>query len=277
MSLPDESSLHKGLGVRRPDIADVRDTPLANLLHIGRGDEPLVVLAKLLWQVDSAIESVTRDRVKREALRYAYNLPQVAELGESDLGDRLDYLEKRHSGVQGFRKNTTNKLPSQFVKRICSYWRSEACKPAPVDEVERIVAAEREYEASGVGDVLPVISSVSLEDRLRDLNSAWPEILEGELLQSPVFFEVSVSGHAVTLRNDECERLLAFTTSERFEGYAGPGREFVQATGREVIERLAEFSDIGLAVNPTAEDRSYFNLTPFDIARIHRQLQTEEA
>jgi len=277
MPLPDESSLHKGLGVRRPDIADVRETPLANLLHIGRDDERLVVLAKLLWQVGAAIEGVTHDPVKRKVLRYGYNLPQDLELNHLDLGSRLRLLEKRCPGVRGFRENTTNKLPSNYAKRICGYWRSRTNKPAPADEVERIAAEEQEYEESGNGDAWQVIPSISLEDMLRDLNSAWPERAERELLQSPVFFEVSGSGHAVTLRKDECERLLAFTTAEQFEGYAGPGRGFVEATGREVIERLAEFSDIGLAVNPTAEDLSYFNLSPFDIARICRRLQTEEA
>ncbi|SFR30005.1 hypothetical protein SAMN04488564_12557 [Lentzea waywayandensis] len=275
MPLPDESSLHKGLGVRRPDITDVRETPLAGLLHIGRHDERFVVLAKLLWQVGAAVKRVVHDPAHRRVMECSYNLPQDRDLNHLDLGGRLRLLEKRCPGVKGLRENTTNKLPSRYARRICAYWRSGEHKAAPADEIDRIAAEEQEYEEGGADDAWPVIPSISLEDMLRDQYSAWPERAERALLQSPVFFEVSDSGHAVTLRKDECERLLAFTTAEQFEGYAGPGRGFAEATGREVIERLAEFCDIGLAVNPTAD--LFFNLSPIDIARIRRQLQTEEA
>jgi hypothetical protein len=276
MPLPDESSLHKGLGVRRPDIADVRETPLANLLHIGRDDERVVVLAKLLWQVGTAIEGVTADADKQKALTCAYNLPWDPQLNRLDLGGRLRLLEQRCPGVRGFRENTTNKLPSIYVKRICAYWRSGKNKPAPAAEVERIAAEEQERAESGVDDALLVIPSISLEERMRNVNCPPTAEVERVLLRSPLFFEISDSDHVVTLRNDECERLLAFTTAEQFAGYAGPGRGFVEAMGREVVEQLAAFDWIGLAVNPTAEDQTYLNLSPLDLARIRRQLQTEE-
>ncbi|MFD5830599.1 hypothetical protein [Lentzea sp. NPDC060358] len=277
MPLPDESSLHKGLGVRRPDIADIRETPLAGLLHIGRDDERLVVLAKLLWQVGAAIERATHDPAKRKVLTYAYNLPRDPRLNGLDLGGRLRFLEELSPGVRGFRENTANKLPSIYSKRICGHWRSGTARPAPADEVERIAAEEQKYVTSGDGDVLPLLPSPSLKEEFRILNGALPEKTERKLLESSVFFEVSDSGHVVTLRKDECERLPVFTTIEQFEGYAGANRGFVEATGREVVERLAEHAGIGLAVDPTASDQSYFNLSPFDIARICRRLQTEEA
>src|SRR4051812_23468368 len=117
-------SLHKGLGVRAPNLVEIRTTDLARRLFINRDDEPLVVLAKVLWQVEHAIVQITSDPQKREVLRYGYNLPRDAALNGLKAQKRLLQLGEERKNEPGWKLNTTNKYLPELVERVVDHWYS---------------------------------------------------------------------------------------------------------------------------------------------------------
>jgi len=277
VSVLNESSLHKGLGVRRPDIAHIRTSPLAGLLHIGPDDEPLVVLAKLLWQVNHVIERITQDLVKQEVLKIGYNLPQDEELNRLNHTQRLMLLAHANPGKPGFAKNSSNKTVSDKRPLISEFWRLRKNPPVPPEQLGQIVLAEEKYERTRIGAVRLVRPNITLQDLLRDFNGARLATVERTLPHSSLFFEVSAAGYVVTVEAGGCEQLPVFTTAEQFEAFAGSGRRPVEATGREVLELLAGHRGVGLSVNPIVGDEEQCHWTALEVARLREDARRGEA
>ncbi|MFD4672006.1 hypothetical protein ACFWNN_19905 [Lentzea sp. NPDC058450] len=276
MAVLDESSLHTKLGLRRLGIVQVRETPLAELLHIGRADTPLEVLVKLHWHTCRVIDELPIDQVARTVVKYACNIPRDVELNRlGTVGERLAFVARKNSGSRGWAKSTHQQKLLGRVKRIWTTWQRGQNPPMPVGLLEEEVAAEEKHERFGSDGRMEVPSSI-LDALLLDTNKATVDGLGRLLPQMLLFFEVSPSGHMVTVRTDSCEQLPVFTSRELFEEYADSSRRRGRERGRYILDRLAGFPEVGLSLNPIAGSHRHLHWLAKDVERLRRDMGNEE-
>ncbi|MGI5505018.1 hypothetical protein [Lentzea sp. CA-135723] len=275
MAVLSESSLHTRRGLRRQGIVHVRETPLGELLHIGRDDGLFTVLAKLHWHACRAIDTLPVDDVVRQVIRYACNIPRDTELNRLNYGDRLALLERRNLGSRGWAKSTHEKQVPGYVKSIWAQWQQGRNQPMPAELLDAAVRAEERHDKFGT-DVKIEVSSDDVDALLFDANSADVKGLERLLPQMTLFFEVSPSRYMVTVQTGKHEQLPVFTTQKKFEEYADPSRLRAREPGRVVLQLLAGYPEVGLSLNPIVGCRRHLHWTAEDVARLRRELLQRE-
>jgi hypothetical protein len=252
-----EERLHKGLGVRRADLARTVAGDFAARLHIFDDDQPEVILAKVIWQLSAVIRRVAADDPKSiTLLRAVYNLDQDPELNQLELSERLKVLSRRHG--TGWHPSTTNSRLSEL--RGTLYPELKTCWFDWPDskEIDSIATSEARYaaehNASALGTFL--LPKDNLGQMIADLNGTGRRGLERALPQADLYFSVTAEGNLVTTTTTEFgESLPAFTSATLLRQYQqevrAPGTDLPKvATGRDIVDLLLRHGRVGLAVNP---------------------------
>ncbi|UVS76378.1 SseB family protein [Actinokineospora sp. UTMC 2448] len=238
--------LHRGLGVRRADLALAVAGPIGARLGVRRGDSPAAVLAVVSWQVAAAGERVTANPVGRRVLAAAYNLRRDPELTSLGYAERLAVLARSLS-------DSVHAAARLLVERVSA----ELAGPLPVPpaaEIEALTWLEAEYAKAPEPPV-----AASLLTRL--VAETTGSVLDEFVPKGELHFAMSADGALVTVETrDFGECLCAFTSAELLAEYqAAVGSSDVPAAapGHRLIEVLRSDGGVGLALNPLGRGRHW--------------------
>ncbi|MEU6149985.1 hypothetical protein ABZ816_08310 [Actinosynnema sp. NPDC047251] len=270
--MPNAMQLHKGPGVRRPGLADLRDTASAGPLGLDPTDDEVTVLAKVVWRIGHAIAEVTRDPRNQEVLRYAYHLPRDPELAGLNLDGRLALLAVRRG--RGWAANTTNKLTNRLAEKVVAHCRDRPARPAPA-ELRELVRAELDFRRGRIGSTAVEVPGDYFARMIEAVNTSAPRLLELHLPRQRLYFDTA-DERLVTVRTPALgEYLCTFlrpdgpTEYRRAVGLP-PGR-VRSATGRQVLDALARHPGVGLVVEPVGVSEC-FHWTPEDVVRLSAEV-----
>lgn len=254
MVVPTEEKLHKGAGVRRPDLARFLTGSFAERLHVFDDDASHVVLAKIIWQVSEVVRQVTRDQKWITVLDAMYNLRPDPELNPLDLTGRLKMLERRNGS--GWDPSTTNTKLSE-LRRAHVFPRLKGKFPWPPENViEELALSEAKYESrqETAGPRMIALPEGAIGSLIAGMSQVGQ--LECVLPQLPLHFIVSAEGNLVTTQTAELGELLPVFTGESLlrqylEQVGAPESDVpTVALGHNVIDVLVARGRVGLALNP---------------------------
>ncbi|SDC51645.1 SseB family protein [Actinokineospora iranica] len=281
MAVPVEEKLHKGPGVRRPDLTEFLTEPFAARMHVFDDDPAEVVLAKVVWQVSAVVRRVTRDPKWITVLEAMYNLPRDPELTPLGLTGRLTLLRRRHG--TGWDTSTTNTRLSE-LRRNHLFGQLKGKFPWPPEhEIEPLARLEAEYASlrNGTGGHQTYLLPESAFGKLiAGRNGAGRgEVDHALLAQATLHFAVSARGNLVTTTTaDFGENLPVFTDAGLLREYLAAVRAPASdvpadAPGRKILDILVSAGRIGLVVNPLGGHGAHVgqHWSPADLARLARR------
>ncbi|QQQ76630.1 hypothetical protein IOD16_37590 [Saccharothrix sp. 6-C] len=257
--------LRTGLGVRDPSLVDVGKSELGRALHVAPGDSGARVRAKVLVQVERAIDAVAgQDDYLRMLLRYVFNTPADRELNRLTQGGRLGEFAKadlRAADGTPFvkvAKGTTSKLTFGLGVLIEEYWDAHPPVPLTEDEISAREEEERRHALGIAPEANVELDAVLVEEGLRDYNLGERRGIERRLASLRLHFEV-LGPCVVTVRtSDKRELVCAFTRPDLLADYwRTTGRRLGHPAvggGARLLGVLARGKDLGLLVNPFTGD-----------------------
>ncbi|MDQ3577528.1 MAG: hypothetical protein M3443_07985 [Actinomycetota bacterium] len=257
----DGESLHKGLGVRRPDLGDSLSPTLAKNMRIDTDNAPEIILATVIHQLKVAIEAATRDPKNRTMLTAAYNLDRDPRLTALILTERLKVLNDRHG--DGYSLSTSQKVVAKLIKKKMQAILSRVFSFPPDAEIQRLVKLETDYalRSTGIGKrtadhPVLLLSPDAIADLISDTTGLNRRFLETTVLpQAEWHVEVSRDGFLVTAVTPSGEYVRAFTSEDLLQEYqeaaGAPSTHQAHVTvGRKILNILFDDGKVGLVLNP---------------------------
>jgi hypothetical protein len=286
------AGLHKRLGVRRHDLGtEIVKTALGDVWRITRADAESIVLAKVIYRLESVFRTIP-DPHARAVAPAIYNINPDLEMHMLDLGARQDLLRTRHPGEEGYAPRSIARIITTLVNALMRSLiepagihptsHRKALRPPMPDVPEDVLLAtvQREYEF--VDRVAGVIGPAAFDRMVRLSFTARIDDAAAAFLTLPAIVPMSHSSELIIARTrDQGDWLCVFSTEDALQAHlaATPGQpwsgRWARRMGAELVRTVADrWTSVGILINPPAtpspDTVTALRITPESVAELAR-------